>query len=312
MIKKSYIRYAVAALFATASIAGNAFAFDEMERNDLITLANTLPLDGPGSVEIKGVVGVRLTADTLINDIDFYKFEGRKGDVVTLDIDGGVKSGNAERSPDTMIALFNATFKKIAESFDSTLDPLDPGSIGSRDAYLGEFTLPADGTYYVGVTAQSFGRMFSDGGRLSTASAKPATNGAYTLIVTEKSAVLAISIDVKPGNDEPAPFNPKSKGNIPVAILSSSGPQPFDAMKIKVESESLTFGATGTEQTLERCNKDGTDVNGDGLLDRVCHFNSQGTRFTIDHAMGILRGKTDGGEAFEGSGMLKILPTKHD
>ncbi|MDR7419697.1 MAG: hypothetical protein QN178_12390 [Armatimonadota bacterium] len=77
---------------------------------------------------------------------------------------------------------------------------------------------------------------------------------------------LLIKIIVKPGSI-PHTINPQSEGRVPVAILSSPI---FNALTDPVLS-SITFGLTGTEHSIVSCNTSGQDVNGDGLLDRICH-----------------------------------------
>ncbi|MET8761161.1 hypothetical protein [Lentzea sp. NPDC004782] len=52
----------------------------------------------------------------------------------------------------------------------------------------------------------------------------------------------------------------KKEGLIPVAILSTAE---FNAVT-QVDRTSLTFGATGLEQSLVRCGSPGEDVNDDG------------------------------------------------
>lgn len=108
---------------------------------------------------------------------------------------------------------------------------------------------------------------------------------------------LDVDIDIKPGDDVNA-INPKSKGNISVAILSGAG---FDATT-DVARESLTFGATGDEASLQlrggrnavpNCGVE--DVDGDGLPDLVCHFDSQTSDFGAGDTEGILKGQTTEG-----------------
>lgn len=313
MFKKSYIRYAVAAAFVASALASNsAFAVDEMEPNSPIAAAQRVEVGAGGSIEIHGSIGVTTATATRINDVDFYSFEGREGDVVTIDIDNGKKpSTSTERSVDTIVGLFGPgpLFKKLAESDKSTLAAPDPGSLDlMSDGYIEPFHLPATGVYTVGVTAWSSGRQFRDGGVLSTASAVPTTNGSYILIISGlKPPVQIVNIEIRPGSTDAAPFNAKARGNIPVALLSSAE---FDALK--VDRDSLSFGATGSERSLQRCNKDGTDVDGDGRLDLVCHFDNQLVGFGVDHAMGKMTGKTDAGQLFEGSGLLKIVPMRQE
>jgi 6-phosphogluconolactonase (cycloisomerase 2 family) len=99
--------------------------------------------------------------------------------------------------------------------------------------------------------------------------------------------LLMVQIDVKPGEDPPT-INPKSQGKITVAILSSPA---FNA-PAEVATTSLTFGRTGSEHSLAFCNPNGEDGNGDGLVDLVCHFNTQTTGFQTGDTVGILKGKT--------------------
>lgn len=101
-----------------------------------------------------------------------------------------------------------------------------------------------------------------------------------------KVRVTRVGIDIKPGSDR-NPINPKSEGVIPVAILSS---HEFDATK--VYKQGLGFGKTGTERSLAFCNGNHKDVNSDGLLDLVCHFNSEKTGFSVGDTAGILRGNS--------------------
>jgi hypothetical protein len=288
-----------------AALSWPTFAIDEIEPNAPIGSSQRVVVNRGGNVEIRGAVGVTSPTLRVVNDIDFYSFEGEEGDLVTLDIDNGAKpSSSTERSVDTIVALFGPgpVFRKLAENDQSTLAVVDADSLNRNDSYIEAFRLPARGIYTIGVTAWSSGRQFRDGGVLSTANTLPTSNGSYVLNIGVKMEVLAINIDIRPGSTDLAPFNPKAKGSMPVALLSSAD---FDALK--VDRDSIRFGANGTEESLQRCGKDGTDVDGDGRLDLVCHFDNQKLGFGVDHTMGKLRGKTDTGQTFEGTGLLKVV-----
>jgi len=113
--------------------------------------------------------------------------------------------------------------------------------------------------------------------------------------------VILIAIDIMPGQD-PAIINPQSRGNVPVAILSSAT---FNATT-QVDTSSLTLGSTGNESSLAFCNSSGEDVNGDGLLDLVCHFNTQQAGFKSTDTMGVLKGRTVSGTLIQGSDTVVI------
>ncbi|MHC4611936.1 MAG: hypothetical protein ACYS7M_16510 [Planctomycetota bacterium] len=116
-------------------------------------------------------------------------------------------------------------------------------------------------------------------------------------------AALCIEIDIKPGSD-PNSIRPTSQGKIPVAILSSPD---FDA-RTELDTASLTFGRTGDEESLSRCNRSGEDINGDGLLDQICHFKTRDAGFQCGDTEGVLRGQTVDGAPIEASDSVNIVP----
>jgi hypothetical protein len=70
---------------------------------------------------------------------------------------------------------------------------------------------------------------------------------------------------------------------------------------------SLTFGRTGDETSLDFCNSTLEDVNGDGLLDVVCHFNTMATGFLLGDTQGVLKGKTRSGVPIKGTDSVRIV-----
>jgi hypothetical protein len=111
-------------------------------------------------------------------------------------------------------------------------------------------------------------------------------------------------IDIKPGS-YPNSINPPSEGKIPVTILSSMD---FDA-PTEVDTESLTFGPTGDEESLAFCSPSFEDVNDDGYDDIVCHFYTQMTGFECGDEEGILKGQTVDEIPVEGSDSVRIVPS---
>lgn len=117
-----------------------------------------------------------------------------------------------------------------------------------------------------------------------------------------------IAIDIKPG-DAPKSINLKSKGRIPVAILS--GPDPFRFGLTfnpveRIDRATPTFGRTGDEHSLVFCAAD--EINGDGIPDLVCHFETELTGFQPGDTEGILRAMDTGRIRFEGRGPVRIVP----
>ena len=119
----------------------------------------------------------------------------------------------------------------------------------------------------------------------------------------ELVCAIEVDIDIKPGS-YPNSINPKSKGKIPVAILSTPD---FDATT-EVDRESLTFGRTGDEDSLAFCNPSAEDINYDGYYDLVCHFYTQSAGFVCGDEWGYLKGQTVDGVPIEGSDSVRIVP----
>jgi hypothetical protein len=119
---------------------------------------------------------------------------------------------------------------------------------------------------------------------------------------------LTVRIDIKPGSF-PNSINPSSRGNIPVAILSGPG---FNAPN-DVDLNTLTFGRTGTENSLQRRNNGTVQcaaerVDGDSISDLVCHFDTPLAGFLPGDTVGILKAKLKTGTPFSGSDSVRIVP----
>lgn len=106
--------------------------------------------------------------------------------------------------------------------------------------------------------------------------------------------------DVKP-RSFPSSINIKKEGLVPVAILSTAE---FDA-PTRVDQTSLTFGATGLEQSFVRCGAP-EDVNDDGRADLVCQFDTAKTGLTCGMTTATLMGRTVDGRRFEGQDDVKL------
>jgi hypothetical protein len=115
---------------------------------------------------------------------------------------------------------------------------------------------------------------------------------------------ITVQISIKPGGGTPAVINPRSQGTIPVAILSSST---FNAVT-QIDVSSLRFGSTGSAESLAFCDTAGEDVNGDGLLDLVCHFTTQLTGFTTSSTTAMLSGQTKTHVTISGQAPITIVP----
>jgi len=110
---------------------------------------------------------------------------------------------------------------------------------------------------------------------------------------------VSVDIDIRPETGS-NPFNPKSRGVVRVAILTTSR---FDATQ--VNASTVRFGATGTEAASVHTVL--ADVDRDGDIDMVVHVRNQETRIRCGAHTGVLKGQTHSGEAFRGQGRLRTV-----
>lgn len=146
------------------------------------------------------------------------------------------------------------------------------------------------------------------------------------LLFTDENSVLAIStisrlrtaagsreivvdvqgfihpIDIRPGKAINQ-LNPMSQGRIEVAVLST---QEVDA-PTSIDTASITFGRTGSEQSLAFCDKKTRDINADGRPDLTCRFATRWGQFKATSTEGVLRFKDTKGLPFEGRNPVVII-----
>ena len=114
--------------------------------------------------------------------------------------------------------------------------------------------------------------------------------------------VQGVEIDIKLGSD-PNSINLKSKGVIPVAIITTDI---FDAAT--VDPLSVKFGPNGATESHGKGHIE--DVDSDGDQDLVLHFKTQDTGIQCGDVTASLTGETFDGQALEGSDSIKIVGCK--
>ncbi len=77
-----------------------------------------------------------------LDDVDFYRFTGNAGEVLFIDIDHGWD--------DPVLSLFASDGTLLA--FNDDMIDLDPGSTSLFDPFIGVYTLPATGEFFIAVS----------------------------------------------------------------------------------------------------------------------------------------------------------------
>jgi hypothetical protein len=136
----------------------------------------------------------------------------------------------------------------------------------------------------------------------STLSVAPTAVAYDDIRVLLPAMTVAVDIDIKPGSF-PNSINPRSRGKIPVAILTTDT---FDVTA--VDPTTILFGATGTEAAPMRVSL--VDVDLDGDTDLILHFNTQATGIQCGDISAFLIGETFNGQMIQGSDSIKTVGCK--
>jgi hypothetical protein len=126
------------------------------------------------------------------------------------------------------------------------------------------------------------------------------TTSSQTL--TQDHVVVEVNIDIKPGSD-PNCFNINGHGVVPVAILGSAV---FDVNNVDVDTLSfaeLEVRIRGNKGPL--CSYE--DVNGDGFLDMVCHFEDNADNWAPGDGVAELSGELLDGTSFKGTDSICVV-----
>jgi hypothetical protein len=125
----------------------------------------------------------------------------------------------------------------------------------------------------------------------------------FSTVVGLVPATIHVQIDVKPG-DEKNTINLRSRGVMPIAILSSAS---FDATTV----DPATIDVEGAQVRLRDNGApmaSGNDVNGDGLLDLLVHVSTNMLNISEGQGDVTLTASTFSGTAISGQDSIRVVP----
>ncbi|HEX4954327.1 MAG TPA: hypothetical protein VF017_13125 [Thermoanaerobaculia bacterium] len=248
-----------------------------------------------------------------------FRFDGATGAVLGNPLLPAGKAYNFiehDEQADTLYAVvfdFATTTEQLTsvDAAAGTLTPVGPGIPGCCLVSNGVSSFdPNDGTFYfIGffqADPPSSWRIFSLDTATGTVLGNPILPAGknYNFIEVDRSfgppPPTTVTIDVKPGSF-PNSVNPRSKGVVPVAVLTTAS---FDALTVDVATVRFS-GAGGAPEAHGRGHRQ--DVDGDGDLDLVLHFRTRRTGIQCGDTSATLVGSTLGGDPIEGTDSIKTV-----
>ena len=320
-------------------------AVAEVEPNDTQSLAPVLDIDQDGSAGVTASLG--LSGEATTTDVDIYAFDARAGDVPVIVLDANGRF-------DAILYLYDS-FGNLLNSNDDAYPPTEGDAcltdfLVPCDPRIDLQPIGTDGRYYIAVGSSM--RFMTTNFEVHPSFLAPQPGGEYELLVQGISPPPAgnNSSGDAGDNDDTVIDEPDvmtvmittlrhgkkyRKGKkrkqrhidayqdgadlgvyngwktIKVAIHSTDD---FNAVK-DIDRDSLTFGATGDEDSLLKCRKKGKKVHLDGVKDHrkdlVCYFRPDRTNLVAGDMSATLKGRTKDGQEIAGSGILRVfrLPT---
>jgi hypothetical protein len=128
--------------------------------------------------------------------------------------------------------------------------------------------------------------------------------GIHLRVEVVYSEILPVQIDIKPGS-YPNAINLSSAGVVPVAILSSST---FDATQVNPATVTLAGAGVKLIGKGDRYSCGREDVNGDGLIDLVCHVTTAQFFIEVGQSVAVLEAQTFSGRSIRGEDSIQIVP----
>jgi len=204
-------------------------------------------------------------------------------------------------SPDPIVPGQPATFDASASS--------DPD--GSIETY--EWDFDGDGNFEVSTSSPTTTYTFGSGGRYDVTLRVTDDDGAAAVVTGTVTVLYEVDVAVKPGGRGAKPINPRSRGLLPVAVLTDSEFDPVataDRSTIRFgDPDDVGFTGSGNPTGGASVAHGGhvEDVDNDGDDDLMLHFPTRAADFDGEDTEAKLVGLTDNGVPFVGTDNIRIV-----
>jgi hypothetical protein len=119
---------------------------------------------------------------------------------------------------------------------------------------------------------------------------------------SDSASATWVPSDTKP-RSLPSSINFGKQGLIPFAILATEGFNPL----ADLDFATLRYGVTGTEESIDRCDPSGEDVNDDNRLDLVCQAPARETGVALSTTAMVITGVRSDGTPFFSQDDVKVV-----
>jgi hypothetical protein len=231
--------------------------------------------------------------------------------------------GDDDQGSDAGAAYVYAGNQPPTAAFTWSPKPVVPGQPASFDASAStdpddsiatyEWDFDGDGTYEASTSSPTTTYTFGSGGRYDVSLRVTDDDGATDVVTETVTVRFDVEIAVKPGGRGARPINPRSRGLIPVAVLTDAGFDPVamaDRSTIRFgDPDDVGFDGAGNPVGGATPAHGGhvEDVDGDGDDDLMLHFPTQDADFEGDDDEAKLVGLTDDGVPFVGTDEIRIV-----
>ena len=260
-----------------------------------------------------------LTADSTITGFEWSQFDEpvTYTDTILTLFDG-------LPTPSSHIATFAVVATRNSNGLMLMTDKVTSGEVFGFDYLVDGLSTPLSaGTYYLGIYNNvsggatliantpigktigsfQFSHLNATPPLFGLTESGPTFQGSHMAFRVSGIPTVSVSIDIKPGSD-PNAINPRSKGATRVAILTVES---FDAPE-SVNPSTVHFGPSGAG--IHNTSVHFRDVDHDGDLDLVLHFQTQETGIACGDTEASLSGTTFDGTPIAGSDSIVTVGCK--